>query len=159
PGPDITAAAAASLAGVPLPQARHTLADLARVHLIAEHMPGRFAFHDLLRAYSAELDGEADRGSALHRVLDHYLYTACAASHLITVRHALPLSPLQPGVVPEQPGDKEQAAGWLRAELQVLVAACRRAADSDLLVHAWQLPWSISIFLDWYGYWHESVVI
>ncbi len=28
--------------------------ELARAHLIAEHVPGRYAFHDLVRAYAAE---------------------------------------------------------------------------------------------------------
>lgn len=40
----------------------------------------RFAFHDLLRTYAAELalahDPAADRRGALHRVFDHYLHTA-----------------------------------------------------------------------------------
>ena len=54
PGPDITAAAAASLAGIAAGQARQALRDLAAAHLIAEHAPGRYAFHDLLRAYAAE---------------------------------------------------------------------------------------------------------
>ena len=54
PGPDITVAAAASLAGVDAAQARQALRELAAAHLIAEHAPGRYAFHDLLRAYAAE---------------------------------------------------------------------------------------------------------
>ena len=39
----------------PAPQARRLLAELARAHLLTEHAPGRYAFHDLLRAYAAEL--------------------------------------------------------------------------------------------------------
>ena len=65
PGPDISAAAAASLAGVSAAEARRPLGELARAHLIAEHVPGRFAFHDLLRAYAAEQ--AADRRRAQRR--------------------------------------------------------------------------------------------
>lgn len=54
PGPDITARAAASLAGLPPGQAHQALHELAGAHLIAERVPGRYAFHDLLRAYAAE---------------------------------------------------------------------------------------------------------
>ena len=54
PGPDITAPAAASLAGLPPRQAHRALHELARAHLIAEQVPGRYAFHALLRAYAAE---------------------------------------------------------------------------------------------------------
>ncbi len=55
PGPDIAVAAAASLAAVPLGQARAQLTELTRAHLLTEHAPGRYAFHDLLRAYAGEL--------------------------------------------------------------------------------------------------------
>jgi hypothetical protein len=53
PGPDISVPAAASLAAVEKPEARRLLGELARGCLIAEHIPGRYAFHDLLRAYAA----------------------------------------------------------------------------------------------------------
>ena len=54
PGPDISLAAAASLAAVRPGQARAPLAELTGAHLLAEHTPGRYACHDLLRAYAAE---------------------------------------------------------------------------------------------------------
>src|SRR5215467_15823592 len=54
PGPDISIPAAASLAAIAQAAARRLLRELARAHLIAEHAPGRYAFHDLLRAYAAE---------------------------------------------------------------------------------------------------------
>ncbi|HEY2551100.1 MAG TPA: BTAD domain-containing putative transcriptional regulator, partial [Streptosporangiaceae bacterium] len=112
PGPDITVPAAASLAAVPQSAAEQALRDLGRAHLIGEPSPGRFAFHDLLRAYAgeqaAELETEVGRRAALHRVLDHYLYSASNASQLLTVRRLIRLSPMQPGVAPEQPGDQDQ---------------------------------------------------
>ncbi len=87
PGPDISAAAAASLAGVSLPQAGQALNELTMANLVAEHEPGRYAFHDLLRAYAAEqVRAEADdpgHRAAIHRVLDYYLYTAAAANRLL----------------------------------------------------------------------------
>ena len=54
PGPDIALAAAASLIGLPLRRVRPLLAELTRVHLLTEPTPGRFGFHDLLRAYAIE---------------------------------------------------------------------------------------------------------
>jgi Domain of unknown function (DUF4062) len=83
PGPDITAPAAASLAAVPLAAVRPMLAELADANLITEHTPGRFTFHDLLRAYATTQtrthDPGSDRNAALERILDHYLHTAQAA--------------------------------------------------------------------------------
>ncbi|HLN71171.1 MAG TPA: BTAD domain-containing putative transcriptional regulator, partial [Streptosporangiaceae bacterium] len=80
PGPDISAAAAASLAALPLDEGRRRLGELTRAHLLAEHPGGRFWCHDLLRAYAAELtqsaDSEAERRAATGRMLDHYLHTA-----------------------------------------------------------------------------------
>jgi DNA-binding SARP family transcriptional activator len=55
PGPDITPARAAALAGVDPRQARAALIELARAHLIEEHAPGRFALYGLLRAYATDL--------------------------------------------------------------------------------------------------------
>jgi hypothetical protein len=45
--------AAASLAGLARDKARAVLTELSMASLIAEHAPRRFAFHDLLRAYTA----------------------------------------------------------------------------------------------------------
>jgi DNA-binding SARP family transcriptional activator/tetratricopeptide (TPR) repeat protein len=159
PGPDFTIPAAASLAGVPLSAARQELADLARVHLISEHRPGRYAFHDLLRAYASEQahlhDSDTDRRAALHRILDHYLHTTCAASLLLCFRIPITLSPLRPGTAPEELTDSGQALAWVEAEREVLLAAARLAAVSGFGVHAWQLPWTMAAFLDQLGYWHE----
>src|SRR5260370_11144949 len=83
PGPDISAAAAASLAGLGPRDAREALAALARAHLLTEHVPGRFGMHDLVRAYAPEpasaVDSATMRRDALCRVLDHYLHTRRAA--------------------------------------------------------------------------------
>ena len=86
PGPDVSASAAASLAGIPPAQARHALSRLTSAHLLAEHAPGRYAFHDLLREYAAEQARDNEDRTALHRVLDHYLHSARAADRLL-IRH------------------------------------------------------------------------
>ena len=50
-GPDITVPAAASLAGVSRAEAGRALAELADASLAAEHRPGRYVLHDLVRGY------------------------------------------------------------------------------------------------------------
>ena len=91
PGPDIALCAAASLAAVP-PLA--LLAELTRAHLLAEHVPGRYAFHDLLRAYAGELarahDDPGAQDAAVGRVLDHYLHTAHNAAVLMEPTYGQP---------------------------------------------------------------------
>ena len=59
-GPDISAAAAASLAEATMDEGRRRLGELTRAHLLTEHASGRFSSHDLLRAYAAELTHSAD---------------------------------------------------------------------------------------------------
>jgi hypothetical protein len=115
-GPDISAAAAASLIGSPVARIRPVLAELVDAQVLMEHSPGRYAFHDLLRAYAWELAGVhdtlADRQEAILRVLDHYLHTAHAAELLLNPyqRDPIELAPARPGVTPERldtdrPGD------------------------------------------------------
>ena len=160
PGPDITAAAAASLAGVPAGHATGILRDLAAAHLIAEHAPARFTFHDLLRVYAAEQaaasDTESGRRAAAGRMLDHYLHTAhsCAAL-LCPGRELLSLAPPEPGVTPETHDDIGAALAWFAAERRVLAAAITRAADTDSAAAAWRLGWTFGRFLHRTGYRQE----
>jgi DNA-binding SARP family transcriptional activator len=158
PGPDISVPAAASLAAIAQADARRLLRELARAHLIAEHVPGRYAFHDLLRAYAAEqarsTDSQADLDAAIGRVLDHHLHTAAhAARQLNPTREPIVLAPPRPGVVADEPADHVQAMAWFEAEDHVLLAALTLAAGSGFDTHAWQLPWATAPFLQARGHW------
>jgi DNA-binding SARP family transcriptional activator len=162
PGPGIGAPAAASLAGLPPRQARAVLAELTRAHLLAEQAPGRFAFHDLLRAYAAERaqadEDDADRHAAIHRMLDHYLHTAHPAALLIhpTSRKITP-PPLQPGVEPQCLADIGQAQAWFEAERQALMGAATQALEAAFYTHAWQIAWALGRFLDLLGHWDDWI--
>jgi DNA-binding SARP family transcriptional activator/DNA-binding XRE family transcriptional regulator len=160
PGPDISAPAAASLAGMSASQIRRTLAELTRTHLIIERYPGRYAFHDLLRAYAAELathDPVAGK-EALRRVLDHYLHTAHAAADLIHPRRfsAHPDSPA-PGVHPEQITSPEDAVGWFVAEHEVLLSAISASADHGFDAHTWRLATTMTTYFERRGTWSDWV--
>ena len=159
-GPDISLPAAASMAGISRRRARAALGELARASLLTEHRFGRYACHDLLRAYAAELarsiDGEAVRHAAVQRILDYYLHTAHAASqHLYPGRRPIDLSPAAQGVCPEAPADHAQALAWFKAEHTMLVAAVTQAVDSGLSKHGWQLPWALVPYFDWCGDLHD----
>jgi len=162
-GPDISAPAAASMAGLPLDEGRRGLGALTRAHLLAEHVPGRFSCHDLLRAYAAELTQSADRGverrAATRRMLDHYLHTAhSAALQLRPTSRPLTLAALKQGVQPERISDAGHALAWFEAERLVLMAATGRALEAGFDTHAWQLAWALSKFLDMRGRWHDWAV-
>ncbi|MGH3410258.1 MAG: tetratricopeptide repeat protein, partial [Streptosporangiaceae bacterium] len=162
PGPEITAAAAASLAGTGLPEARRLLRELTRCHLLAEPAAGRYAVHDLLRAYAAEqasaLDSDEDRRAATGRMLDHYLHSARSADlQLNPLREPITRAPPPPrcGVTLETMSSRQRALAWFEAELQVLQATVNLAAETGFDVHAWQISWAMVDFLDTRGHWRE----
>ena len=162
PGPDITIAAAASLAGIPAEQARVLLAELARAHLLAEHRPGRYAFHDLLRAYATEqalAHGDPSRNAAVGRILDHLLHTGYAAAALIEPYFA-PIDPVppRPGVTVDGPATAEDALEWFTAERATLLAAVRLAAKTGFATYTWQLTWAMTTFLLRRGLWSDEFV-
>jgi tetratricopeptide (TPR) repeat protein/DNA-binding XRE family transcriptional regulator len=162
PGPDISTLAAASLAATSEPEARRLLGEVARAQLVAERVPGRYASHDLLRAYAAaqarDSDTETDRRAATGRILDHYLHTAHAASLLLRPgRIQVALAAPKPGTAPERIADHRQALAWFEAEHHVLLAAVT-LAESSSGRHAWQLPWGISPFLQVRGYYQDWAV-
>jgi DNA-binding SARP family transcriptional activator/tetratricopeptide (TPR) repeat protein len=160
PGPDCSAPAAASLAGVAPAQVRPLVRELVNANLLAEAPAGRYSCHDLLRAYAAELaqrvDSAADRRAATRRMLDHYLHTAHPAA-LILNTHRVPLTPPppEPGVTPERLADHDAAMDWFATEYPVLRAAVYRAADAGFDAHTWHLAWSMEDFLDWQGHWPD----
>jgi DNA-binding SARP family transcriptional activator/tetratricopeptide (TPR) repeat protein len=163
PGPDVSLPAAASLAGVSVDRIRPVLAELARTHLVAELAPGRYTFHDLLRAYATELartiDTHDEHHAATHRVLDHYLHAAHAAAGLLHPHlDEVTPSPIQTAVTLESPNDHQTSLAWFTTERPVLIAITHLAATTGFTSHAWQLAWNLAEFLDRRGNWHDQVV-
>jgi DNA-binding SARP family transcriptional activator/tetratricopeptide (TPR) repeat protein len=145
PGPQVSPVAAASLLGAPVRQARPLLAELARAHLVTESRPGRYGFHDLLRAYATEFvhtsNSDEERNAAVHRMLDHYLHTASRADRLLRPQRMSPMTlpPVQDGVTVGEVRTEPQAVEWFATEHEVLYAAVEQAARYGFDVHAWQL--------------------
>jgi DNA-binding SARP family transcriptional activator/tetratricopeptide (TPR) repeat protein len=165
PGPDISAPAAASLAGTSPDEVMLALAELAMANLIVEHTPGRYILHDLLRTYAADMththDSPDHRDAAVHRVLDHYLHTAHRAALLLAPRRD-PIVPPQPkpGVRPESLAEDGPAAlAWFTAEHHTLLAAIHAAAGAGLDVHTWQLAWTMADYLDRRGHWRDKLAV
>ncbi|GAA2353365.1 AfsR/SARP family transcriptional regulator [Dactylosporangium salmoneum] len=163
PGPDFGVAAVASLLGEAPRQARALLVELVRAHLLTEPALDRFAGHDLLRRYAAELAAEqdpaAERAAALRRLLEYYLHTADAATTLLhpyQVRMPDPAPP-SPGVAPTALADQAAAGAWMAAEYPVLIAAVHAAAANGFETIAWQLAWTLTNFFNRQGRNHDWV--
>ncbi|HYZ57606.1 MAG TPA: BTAD domain-containing putative transcriptional regulator [Streptosporangiaceae bacterium] len=160
PGPDISHAVAVSLGGVSDDDAGAALGELTRAHMVAEHAPGRFTFHDLLRAYAAERarqsGDDAERERALGRAVDHYLHTARAAAAQVNPQRQLPVPPApQADVAPEEIRNQEQALRWFEAEHSVLLAVSGYAAEAGVMPHGWMLPCMLADYLDNLGRWQD----
>ena len=137
PGPDTGVTAAASLALMTTTDAHAALRELGRAHLAEEHAPGRFAVHDLLRAYAAELaaavDGAGRTRDAELRLLDYYLHTGHAAAMLLTPSSDCgDLAPPAPGAIVAPPATVDEAMAWFAAESRPLIAACARTVERGL---------------------------
>ena len=143
PGPDMTVAAAAALAGTTADVAGGLLERLVAAHLVNEHTVGRYAFHDLLRAYAIDRaereDSTAEKAAALQRLLDWYLYTVDAAARMVyptKLRLPVPEAKARP-----VPGFDEygHALAWLDAERLNLIAAIVHSAEHGPRSIAWRL--------------------
>jgi tetratricopeptide (TPR) repeat protein/transcriptional regulator with XRE-family HTH domain len=164
PGPDLSTAAAASLAATGPDEVRVLLADLSRASLLTEHAPGRWAVHDLLRAYAGELardiDTDEQQSGATRRILDHYLHTAHTADQLLDPTwDPISLAPTLPATSPERLTGTREAIGWFTAERQVLLAAIQQAAATGFDTHAWQLTQTLRSFLFRQGHWHDQAAL
>jgi DNA-binding SARP family transcriptional activator/tetratricopeptide (TPR) repeat protein len=160
PAPDVTLPAAASLTGLPPADARPLLLELTRAHLISQTSPGRYGFHNLLRAYAIEQtqrhDSVEEQSAARHRFLDHYLHTAHTATLVLRpARDPITVSAPAPGVTLQPLADLDAALSWFQAEHPVLLATMARAADG-FDHHTWQLAWTVMNYLTIRGYWRDN---
>jgi DNA-binding SARP family transcriptional activator/tetratricopeptide (TPR) repeat protein len=160
PGPEIGETAAASLAGVPPREARPLLAELTHAQLVAERVPGRYTFHDLLRAYATELalatESDADVRAAQHRMLDHYVHTGLVATPLLRPsRLPIEMPPPAEGTAIDTIASPADAREWFATDHAVLLAVLEHATDRGFDAHACRLAWALEEYLDMCGRWGE----
>ncbi|WP_228559512.1 tetratricopeptide repeat protein [Catenulispora pinisilvae] len=142
PGIDFTAASVAALTGRTVRQTGTTLDALVRVHLLDRDPGGRYAFHDLLRAYAAELaqrvDGVDRTAQWQTAVIGWYLGTVCqAASAMGLDSLKLPEALATPFIAAF--ATFEDAGAWFETERPNLAAAVNVAASNGHDRLAWHL--------------------
>jgi tetratricopeptide (TPR) repeat protein len=151
PGEDIDVHAVAALAGTGPGQARRAMGRLHRASLVQASGPGRYAMHDLLRAYAREQaaarDTDGSSHQALTRLFDYYLAAADAAMDLAFPAEALRRPRITAGaaVVPAMASPGE-ARAWLGQERANLVAALVHSAS-----HGWSTQ-AADLAATLYGY-------
>ena len=158
PGPQIAEATAASMANRSLEETRRILLELDDAGLATEIASGIYTLHDLLHAYARELsereESEADRDAAIHRLLDHSLFTAVDADRQLEP-HRDPIDLPAPceGTVPEAMESRAAALRWFTQEYPALLRAVELAAARGFDEHAWRLPWALVTYFDLQGRW------
>jgi hypothetical protein len=158
PGPQIAETTAASLANRSLEETRRILLELYDAGLTIEITPGSYTLHDLLHAYARELserdESEADRDAAIHRLLDHDLFTAVNADRQLEPhRDPIDLPAPREGTAPEAMESRAAALTWFTREYPALLRAVELAAARGLDEHAWRLPWALVTYFDLQGRW------
>src|SRR5262249_38206155 len=124
-------------------QAGQLLGELEQVNLLDQPTPGRYRFHDLIRAYATTLDHTrpaADRRAPPNPPFDHYTPTHThATTPADPSTRAPPRTSPSPPAPPPQPRqapppaphlpDPAAATAWLEAEqTNLLVAAAHATA-------------------------------
>jgi tetratricopeptide (TPR) repeat protein len=152
PGEDLDAYVTAALTGTPETRARRTLVRLERASLIQATGTGRYAMHDLLRAYAREQAAarhtDPEQHVALTRLFDYYLAAAAAAMDVVfpAEAHRRPRVCAEAVAVPAMTG-REDARAWLDRERANLVAVVTHAARHGWPRHATDLAATLYRYL------------
>ena len=152
PGQDLDVYAAAALADLDLDTARTRLHDLCGDHLLQHGAPGRYTFHDLVRAYAItrahDEDRPGERRAGLTRLFDHYLATAAAAMNILypAEAHRRPRVPAAGTPAPELTS-LDTALSWLDTERPTLVVAAAHTATHGWPTHTTRLSRTLFRYL------------
>ena len=163
PGPDIDARAAAAMIGAELAPARRLLDALYDNHLVEEAARGRYAMHDLLRAYARALAAaDGDRWGCAHRPSAGLLPALGPGGRpppFPARRRARPRGPARPASLVPPLSSRDQALAWMRAERLNLQACVEQAAATARYAEAIGIAEAMSAFLYDEGYWDQARTI
>ena len=164
PAADFDPYAVAALTDDTLAQTNRTLDTLAKAHLIQPAGAGRYAMHDLLRAYASELaathDGTGGQHAALTRLFDHYLSTVATAVDILDPAGGDRHPRVDPAGTPAPPlADEAAARAWLDGERSCLTAVSQYAATHGWPSHATMLSATLWRYLLSGGHYPEAILI
>jgi tetratricopeptide (TPR) repeat protein len=157
PGPDADAYAAAALLDANLTETKRLLEQLVDHNLVAEPTPGRYQFHDLIRAYARAQTGNdtvADVEAAVDRLLDYYQHAAQLADrHLARHTPAYIPSTTRPPRHALDLATYDEAAQWMRTEMPNLTAAAEHSVTHAQPDHVVALSAAVAGYMYTNGPW------
>ncbi|MFJ5269772.1 AfsR/SARP family transcriptional regulator [Streptomyces sp. NPDC088358] len=133
--PDLGLPAVAAVLDLDQDSAEDVMESLVDASMVESPAPGRYRYHDLLRAFARNLPAPPDAepaGVAVRRLLDFLLASACRA-----FRHVVPGDPVTNCLGPlRSPGldftDASAARAWVTEEADGIMAALRQAVDDPV---------------------------
>ncbi len=158
PGLDFTVDTVAAMSGTTCAAARDAMRRLTTAHLLEEHTPGRYRFHDLLRDDARRRAGTEDSAQArddiLHRLFSWYYQGKMAAASMLGSPGRLPPAPeLSAGTPETNFANLRDAMDWAKAEFANLAAAVATAASHPKHAHwTWHLPLGLMLPMAERGY-------
>lgn len=163
PGQDVDVHAAAALAdGEPAVVQAH-LDHLCGDHLLQPGTPGRYTFHDLVRAYAAGRAGDEEppreRRAALTRLFDYYVAAAATATATLHPAEAYRRPRIPPtGTRTPALSDPDAALTWLDTERPTLIEVAAHTATHGWPTHTIRLSSTLFRYLNG-GYFHDALII
>jgi DNA-binding SARP family transcriptional activator/tetratricopeptide (TPR) repeat protein len=143
PGTGRSVGAAAAGARLDEPRTADLLSLAQSVHLLRDVEIGRPIWHDLVHEYARERviaeDTEAERSSAVERILDHYLQSTANAAITCGLYASQMLPDTVDGAAPRIFDTPEEAFAWFDGEWDDIAAAIGYAAEHGPFHYAWQL--------------------
>ncbi|MGO1056135.1 BTAD domain-containing putative transcriptional regulator [Crossiella sp. CA198] len=160
PGQVMEVRIGATLAALPIPKAHALFRELAAAHLVEEIRPGGYTWHELLRAYAAELMAEIDGPEELLAVRGRgaqtALHTAYNAARQLSVHpDTAQLGEPAPFVYPRKFIGHNDAFAWFANHHSVLMTMVERGISLGEARAACSLAWSMRHYLDWAGHWRD----
>ncbi len=162
PGTDVDGYAAAALTGLDPDSADEHLRQLSDDHVLQQTAPGRYVFHDLVRAFASgratDEERPAARREALGRLFDHYLAASAVAMDLVFPAERQHRPPVPPPTTPPAPmADADAARAWLDTERANLIATAVHAATHGPAGYTVTLAATIFRYLDTSGHLADAI--
>ncbi|MFJ8545943.1 ATP-binding protein [Streptomyces sp. NPDC093586] len=159
PGPDMTAAYGAALAGTGVFEAEDVMEELVEAGLLQAAFTGRYQLHDLLRLFArarlAQEEEPDQREAAEDRLCAWLLETAVIAGRWYKPKYGAPPSSWRGLVALE---NTEQARAWLQSEAPAwraaLHSAARKGEHAQVVETADAMEWFCNLWVFW-GHWSE----
>ncbi|WP_073501214.1 ATP-binding protein [Actinacidiphila paucisporea] len=150
PYPEISAEAAAALAGQPPQTAGALLRELDDAHLVTQPAPGRYRMHDLVRLYAAER-GQVPQGpsaeAARARLAEFYLQSLFRAERqLYPQRAAIAVPDPAADVDPLSFAGTPEALSWLDTEYANLLTLRQEAVARGCHEVVWKMAWALMTY-------------